>query len=149
MAFPRMENINKNSLLPSSICSDTLSVSEVSEIVVKEMRKNDIKKQYGSKIKQRKDGKQFYIYIERKQYTSTTYNGLIEVLYNNFYQFCDSSLEDLYPDWLKWKRDTSSVTGKTLKELQFLWNKHLAGTSIVSIPIKELKAKDFIILFRS
>lgn len=144
-----MNDINANLILPSSMCSDNLSISEVSEFVVKEMRKNDIKKLYGNKIKQRKDGKQFYIYIDRKQYTSTTYNGLIEVLYDNFYQFCDSSLEDLYPEWLKWKRDTSNVTGKTLKELQFLWNKHLADTSIVKRPIKELKAKDFIILFRN
>lgn len=69
------------------MCSDNLSISEVSEFVVKEMRKNDIKKLYGNKIKQRKDGKQFYIYIDRKQYTSTTYNGLIEVYMITFISF--------------------------------------------------------------
>lgn len=143
-----MKSSGTNFILPDSLYDDNLSVSEVSEIVVMNMRKNDIKKKYGDSIKQRKDGKQFYIYIQRKQYTSTTYDGLINVLYEHFYGFYASSLEELFPEWLKWKRDTSNVTGKTLKELKFLWDKHLAGTEIVQSPISGLKSKDFVLLFR-
>lgn len=138
----------ENFILPSFLYDDTLSVSEVSEIVIKMKRTKDIEKQYGNRIKQRKDGKQFYIYIERKQFTSTTYNGLLNVLYEEFYGILASSLQDLFSDWMVWKRDNSNVTGKTLKEIKFLWDKHLKNEPITLIPIKELKSKDFVVLFR-
>ena len=48
-----MNDINANLILPSSMCSDNLSISEVSEFVVKEMRKNDIKKLYGKSNRER------------------------------------------------------------------------------------------------
>lgn len=143
-----MESSETNLILPDSLYDDNLSVSEVSDIVTRMKRKRDIKKQFGEKIKQRKDGKQFYIYIDRKQFTSTSYDGLLDVLYEEFYGYLTSSLEDLYADWMKWKRDNSSVTGKTLKEIKFLWDKHLANEPIVQIPIRDLKSKDFVALFR-
>lgn len=143
-----MESSETNLILPDSLYDDNLSVSEVSDIVTRMKRKRDIKKQFGEKIKQRKDGKQFYIYIDRKQFTSTSYDGLLDVLYEEFYGYLTSSLEDLYADWMKWKRDNSSVTGKTLKEIKFLWDKHLANEPVVQIPIRDLKSKDFVALFR-
>lgn len=138
----------QNLLLSDILSDDKLSVSEVSEIVIKMKRISDIRKQYGDKIKRRKDGKQYYIYIKRKQITSTTYEGLLDALFDYEYGFSNASIEDLYEKWLIWKRDTTSVTGKTLKEIHFLWNKFLVHEDIIKVPLCKLRAKDFVILFR-
>lgn len=62
--------------LPSLLSDDTLSLSEISEKVLYMKRKQEIERKYKEKIKTRKDGRQYYIYINRKQYTSTSYEGL-------------------------------------------------------------------------
>ena len=71
--------------LPSSLLDDTLSVSEISEKILYMKRKQEITRKYQDKIKTRKDGRQFYIYINRKQYTAVTYDGLIDLLYEMEY----------------------------------------------------------------
>lgn len=139
---------NGKFILPSFIDDDTLSVSEVSEKIVKMRRLKEIEKEFSTQIRERKDGKQFYIYINRKQYTSVTYNGLLEILYEYYYGRENFSFSDLFQEWLLWKRDNSNVTGKTLREYSIMWNKMLINESIVSIPLKDLKPKDFVNLFR-
>ncbi len=111
-------------------------------------RKNDIKKKYSSKIKVRKDGKQFYIYINRKQITAITYDGLIDKLYDMEYGRSQSSLEGLYSEYLIWRRDFTNISSKSLKEFTFTWNRFMKGEELRLIPVIELKTKDFICLFR-
>lgn len=139
---------NYNFHLPSLLEDDTLSVSEVSEKIFIMRKRKELEKKYSSLIKERKDGKQYYIYIKRKQYTSTTYDGLISILYNMNYGREQSSLSDLFPEWMIWRRDNCMVSNKTLKENLFLWNAYYKDTDIVSKPLNTLVAKDFISLFR-
>ena len=68
--------------LPSILGNDTLSLSEISEKLLYIKKTQEIERKYKDEIKTRKDGRQYYIYIARKQYTSTTYKGLLAVLYN-------------------------------------------------------------------
>lgn len=143
-----LEQQELNTLLPSFLLDDTLTVSEVSDLITKMKRLNDIENKFKNKIKQRKDGKQFYIYINRKQYTSTSYNGLLNVLYDYYYGRQNYGFADLFPEWLIWKRDHSSITGKTLREYKILWENMLANEPIIHIPLKDLKPKDFVQLFR-
>lgn len=139
---------HENILLPSFLDDDTLTLTEVSEKLLYMKRRNEIIKQYKNLIRTRKDGRQYYIYLERKQYTSTTYEGLIDILYELKYGKEMSSLERLFPEWLVWRRDFTSISGKTLKEYHFLWESMLKNESLVSTPLRELKPKDFVNLFR-
>lgn len=135
--------------LPSSFLDDTLSVSEISEKILKMKRKQEISKKYQDKIKTRKDGRQYYIYINRKQYTAVTYDGLIDLLYELEYGRERSSLSDLFNEWMIWRRDCTSVCDKTLKEDLNNWKNFLQDNPISTIPLAELTPKDFIKLFRS
>jgi len=135
-------------LLKEFINSDKISSSEVSEKILDMKRKNEIETKYKDKIKTRKDGRQYYIYIDRKQLTAGTYSALIEKLYDLEYGKLRSSLADLYPKWLIWRRDYSSISPKTLKEYTYTWNAFLEKDSIINIPVVDLKAKDFLNLFR-
>ena len=74
-----------NSNLPSFFLDDTLSLSEISEKVLLMKRKQEIIRKYENKIKTRKDGRQFYIYINRKQYTAVTFDALINLLFEMEY----------------------------------------------------------------
>ena len=91
---------DNNFNLPSLLSDDTLSLSEISEKVLYMKKKQEIERKYKEKIKTRKDGRQYYIYINRKQYTSTSYEGLLVVLYELEYGRATSSLADLYPEWM-------------------------------------------------
>lgn len=135
--------------LPSLFEDDTLSLSEISEKILQMKRKQEISKKYQSKIKARKDGRQFYIYINRKQYTAVTYDALIDILYDMEYGRERSSLSDLFNEWMIWRRDCTSVCDKTLKEDLNNWKRYLQNDPIASIPMAELTPKNFIRLFRS
>ena len=135
--------------LPSSFLNDTLSVSEISEYILYMKRKQEITRKYQDKIKTRKDGRQFYIYINRKQYTAVTYDGLIDLLYEMEYGRERASLNDLFKEWMIWRRDCSSVCDKTLKEDLNLWKRYLQDTPISFIPLADLTPKDFVKLFRT
>ena len=139
---------DNNFNLPSFLSDDTLSLSEISEKVLYMKKKQEIERKYKEKIKTRKDGRQYYIYINRKQYTSTSYEGLLSVLYELEYGRTTSSLADLYPEWMIWRRDCSPVCDKTLKENSHCWNSYLKDNSISQIPLVDLTPKDFIRVFR-
>jgi integrase len=97
-------------------------------------------------IKIRPNDGRNYIYINRKQFIGSDRTDLINKLYDHFY---GTSLEGLYPDWLRWRRDCTHVSNKTIKENIFLWNAYFKDKSIVKIPIKELNATEFIKFFRA
>ena len=100
------------------------------------------------KIKNRKDDDRVYIYIDQKQYVAPSYNELITMLYEKFYGKYNFSLEELYPEFLRWKRDCCSTTSKTLKEYASLWKNKLEDEEIVTIPIAKLRTIDFTNFFR-
>ncbi len=134
--------------LPSILGNGTLSLSEISEKLLYMKKTQEIERKYKDKIKTRKDGRQYYIYIARKQYTSTTYKGLITVLYDLEYGRANSSLADLYHEWMLWRRDCCPVCDKTLKEDTHNWNAYLKDNPISKKPLAELIPKDFISVFR-
>lgn len=127
------------------INNGTLSETEISRSISMMNKKTEIKKKYIDNIKERTKPKQYYIYINRKQITAPTLNGLIDKLYDMDYAF---TLEGLYPEWLKWKRDNSRTVSKTLREYTYLWNAHLKDDKIVRKHIVSLDAVDFADLFR-
>ena len=107
-----------------------------------------LKDKYKDKIKKRKDGKQYYIYINRKQIFGKTEDELYEKLYNLEFGTEQYSMCDIFPLWLRWKRDYTAVSGKTLQIYSQDWKKWFENEEIAKKPIKNLIPKEFIDLFR-
>lgn len=100
-----------------------------------------------SKIKERPDGR-FYIYLKRKQIIAATYPKLIDKLYQIHFGQDTLTLENIYPQWMIWRRDYTRTSNKTIKENTYLWASFFEDTDIVKIPLSNLKTIDFIKFFR-
>lgn len=135
-------------ILPSLFADDTLSASDISTVIIKMKRLNDLKKKYQNSIKTRKDGKLFYIYVNRKQISSSTEEGLYEKLYELEYGRLTYSINDIFKEFMCWKRDYTSSSPKTLREYTILWNNTIQNTLVTKKPICELTRKDFLEYFR-
>lgn len=103
------------------------------------------------KIYERKDGR-FITRVsengEEKQVSGKSEADLYTKLYDFYFGESNSTLETLYPQWLKWREEQASVSPKTIKENSYLWNAYLKDTPISKVPIRLLKPKDFIKFFR-
>ncbi len=82
------------------------------------------------------------------QISACSFDDLIDKLYEFYYGDANSTLESLYPLWIEYRKNESSVTSKTIKENGYIWNAHLKGQSIVKKPLKKLLPKDYILFFR-
>ena len=110
---------------------------------------NGLKEKYKNEIKTRSDGRQVYIYIDRKQIsardTTSLYKKIIDMGYGKEFL----TMSDVFPLWLVWKRDYGSVTGKTLQIYRQHWKKYFEDYAICHNPLFDLTPKDFIQLFRN
>ena len=139
---------NKIIDLADILNNDMINESEVSQYVIHMKRRNIIEKKYKDQIKWRDDGRP-YVYKERKQIIAADYDRLIDKLVEIEYGYENASLERLFPEWVIWRRDYSSVSVKTIREDILNWNSHLKDTDISKIPLKNLVPRDFTQLFRS
>lgn len=128
---------------------DKMDSAKISEEIDKMRKYKDLEKRYADKIKHRKDGRQVYVLIDRKQIAAKDMDALYDKLYELEYGIESYSMEDIFPKWLIWKRDNTNVAGSTLRNYTYDWNKYFDGREITQRPIKELSSKDFTALFRS
>lgn len=115
------------------------------------IKKKKVDSVHTGKIYERKDGR-FITRVsengEEKQVSGKSEADLYTKLYDFYFGESNSTLETLYPQWLKWREEQASVSPKTIKENSYLWNAYLKDTPISKIPIRLLKPKDFIKFFR-
>jgi integrase len=146
------QNTSKNSsttneqLLQFILQDGILTSSEIENYIIM-TRKNQVTKFHQTPFYQRNDGRYFTKVNECgkiKQILAKDEKELYDKLYEFYYGEKNSSLTDLYPQWLKWRDEETSVTKNT-----FLWNTFLGDGVIATTPLKQLKAKDFIQYFRS
>jgi integrase len=102
-----------------------------------------------SKIKTRPDDGRKYFIIQRKPISCSTYEGLIEKLYEQFFGATAATMETYFETWMEWREKETSVSRKTIKENRFMWNSLLKDQDITLIPLKDLTAKDLIVYFRN
>lgn len=102
-----------------------------------------------SKIKSRPDDGRKYCIINRKPVSSSTYEGLIDKLYDHFCGINAATMESYFEIWMEWRKQETSVSRKTIKENRFLWNALLKDQDITLIELRSLSAKDLIIFFRN
>lgn len=60
----------------------------------------------------------------------------------------DITLEELYREWLLYKRDYTSVKAKTIQEYVSEWNRFFKGTALIKLKINEIKPITLIRFFR-
>lgn len=115
------------------------------------IKKKKVDSVHTGKIYERKDGR-FITRVnengEEKQISGKNETDLYTKLYGFYFGESNSTLETLYPQWLKWREEQASVSPKTIKENGYLWNAYLKDTPISKVPIRLLKPKDFIKFFR-
>lgn len=113
-------------------------ITELYEI----MTKTQALKQFcdTSKIKYREETKQFYIYVNRKQYTASSQRELIDKLYTAYSK--DSyTLAKAYRDWMLWRRDIGTAP-KTLQENANEWRYFIQDSAIAPMVIWAIDNRD-------
>ena len=125
-----------------------MNSAEILETIEQMRRYKELKRKYGDKIKQRKDGRQVYIYIDRIQIMATSEAALYDKLYRMEYGEENYSMTDIFPLWLLWKRNYTPTAAKTLQIHQQKWRKYLEDTRVSMTPLRKLTPKDFTTLFR-
>lgn len=128
----------------SFIYDDKMSPSEAVKQIEKMRHLKKIKEDY--RIKKHKDGR-FYVYIKRKQLIASTEEELYEKIYDKLYGIETWSMEKIFPEFLKWKNEHSAVKGITLRRYKEVWNQFFKDREITRLPLKELKSKDFVVLY--
>ena len=128
-----------------------VTTSEIENYIIM-TRKNQVMKVHQTPFYQRNDGRYFTKVKDcgnTKQILAKDEKALYDKLYEFYYGERNSSLSDLFPMWLRWRDEESSVTKKTIRENTYLWNTFLQDSWIANIPLRQLKAKDFTKYFRS
>ena len=144
-----ISNKHSSELLISLLEDGTIEPSEVLDTIEAMNKKKFIRNKYQDKIKHRKDDERYYIYINRKQVVAKSEDELLAKLFDMEFGIETYSMDDIFPLWIKWKRDNTAVCGRTLRIYTEQWDKYFAGREIVKKPVKSLTAKDFTGLFRN
>ena len=115
-----------------------IEAEEVAELYYNYMRKIDLVKQFCDikKIKYRKDLDQYYIYVNRKQYSANSKHLLIEKLFTVFSKDA-FTLETTYIEWMLWRREIGTAS-KTLKENTNEWKNYIQGSKLASMMILDI-----------
>ena len=93
--------------------------AELLDLAKRMNRYKELRNKYKDKIKTRKDGRQVYVLIDRKQIAAKDEYALFDKLYALEYGIESSSMEDLFCEWLRWKRDNTNVAGSTLRNYTY------------------------------
>lgn len=140
-AFPHffyISSSNKKFLLKrryEMVNMDFEEVTELYNVMTKEQElKNfcDLKK-----IKYREDKKQYYIFTDKKQFSSNSRKGLIEKLYNHFLGIKNITLADGFENWFKWRVETRT-NSKTLRENMNEWKSFIANSELAKMRVADI-----------
>lgn len=120
---------------------DTMSMKEITELY-EYMTKKEALKQFcdTSKIKYREETKQYYIYVDRKQYTANSQRALINKLYEAYSKKA-YTLDKAYRDWMLWRREIGTAP-KTLQENANEWKHFIQDSAIASMVILTIDNRD-------
>lgn len=137
---------------------DNAIIDETAVEYIKDMKKKEIIKAVTEKI-----GHEVKIYAREngriftkiktgnkwKQFTASNEQDLYENLYNFFYGDSNITLAQIFPRFMLYRRDMNKVTPKTLQENLNDWNKYLKNTDLSTVPMHDLKPKDYIHFFET
>lgn len=138
------------SLLESGIIDET-AVESINDLKNKEIREA-VTQKLGQlpHIYTRDNGRIFTkikVSGQWKQFTASSESELYMRLYDFFYGDQNITLAQVFPRFMRYRRDMGKVTEKTILENAKDWKTFLADSDIVKVPIRDLKTKDFIRFF--
>ena len=116
--------LSVNKLLYELQKDGIMDLSEIPEKLNMIMKKK-VESIHTGKVYTRKDGRIFTKVIDNgkeRQVNGKDETDLYGKLYAFYYGETNSSLEILYPQWIKWRKEESSVSKKTIKENMYLWD---------------------------
>lgn len=97
-------------------------------------------------IKTRKDDNRFYIRVDKKPYSSTSYEGLIEKLYNAYFGVFNSTVAEYFEIWMNFRTSyavpNNLIASKTPTENRFVWNRWYRDYPIAQIRLSALTQDD-------
>lgn len=99
-------------------------------------------------LKIRPDDGRIYIVINRKPVSAANYVGLVEKLYERYFGEESITLAQYFEVWMKWRKEKTNVTRKTIKENRFLWNALLQNSNLAKKRLKSITVQDYIEFFR-
>lgn len=127
------------SLIPNG---DKLEPQEVVERIEKMKTIRTLKKEYPEEIiKRRKDGR-YYKHIGNYTFQAPTYEGLLEKIYDKLYKKQGYTLSDIYPEWMRYRRDVEKRSSRTLDDHSGYWDNYMADSKLVKMPIEKIKPRD-------
>lgn len=138
-----------NILLQNLIASDTLSSAEI-ETILTMSKKSQVLKVHSQTIGTRPDGR-YYTYLyekgNRKQKTFSSEKELFKFLYEYYFGRSHISLENFFPEFMRYRRDRGKVSDKTLEENKICWNRFLKDTHLITKSLCDITVKDYIDYF--
>ena len=94
------------------------------------------------KIKYRETINQYYLVINRKQFTAKSRKELIDKLFMHFCGVSVTTFEDAFKEWMLWRRDIGT-NSKTLKENSNEYHNYIEGAAICSMPVANITITNF------
>lgn len=115
-----------------------MNLEDVTLLYEKMKKENEVKKKCDlSKVKKKGDQELYYIYINRKQISSKTREGLVEKLYDVFYPKINMTLEEAYKLWFVEKQQVANST-KTLREYHNEWKSYIHKDEISKMDVSKI-----------
>lgn len=115
----------------------TMSTEAIAKLIGEHMRRADVEKEYGSKIKIIKDGR-WYIKINGKTIRKSTREKVIEAIMQ--LDIGSNTLEGIAPNWLR-ARYLSKAAGTFRRDIQ-IYERFIKGTPLARLDISEITLSD-------
>ena len=95
-----------------------------------------------SKIKYRESINQYYLVINRKQFTAKSRKELIDKLFNHFCGISVTTFRQAFKEWMLWRRDIGT-NSKTLKENHNEYHNFIEGSGICDMQVASISITNF------
>lgn len=89
------------------------------------------------KIKYREEINQYYIVINRKQFTANSRDALLLKLYDHFFGAQNRTLAESYREWMLWRKEIKT-NSKTLRENANEWKSYIANSELAEMKTKDI-----------
>lgn len=116
------------------------------------MNINKVKKVHPFAISKRKDGRYITKVLHdngKKQINGKSEQELFQKLYDFYFPVTAPTLQELFEQWMIYRRDNTATKKKTLLESKNEWNKFFAKSELADSPIDKIKPVHILRFFRN
>ena len=133
-----VSNLTFEEVLQNNSSSSILSLEGIAELY-EHMKLEKILSQNCDlgKIKYREEINQYYLVINRKQFTANSRDALLLKLYDHFFGAQNRTLAESYREWMLWRKEIQT-NSKTLRENANEWKSYIANSELAEIKTKDI-----------